>query len=633
MAHHFIVLPTGSAGSQFINHALLNDPDLHRDLDQIFDLELVQPDDPRVSKATVEASLSTRTTPLTFRAVVSRNGIDFEEPRKLSSPLDSMARAQAFLPQARVAVMDAVGTSLGAERKPTDQIWLVNPAALIHRASGPNEDSELTSRIVAELGNGRPLNVDPDFADLLFDGRRIADVSERTSLLIEVSVPTDDPSGAGTITATHVDTGIMRNTTLRAFPSRAELVLSAIQRLVEELRDAVVAHSQADSSQKNDGEVLDTPSSPESAHITDRSDIAHTPQEAGQERSRPERSGETGAVGAAIDAAERVQIAQMLENQSGGQLHTFFGAHGYGQTYDGLSKGWGKAKRIATVLDAADRNGERDQLLVAARSHFSTPELHSSDSVAIADRSNEAVSSRPLRETLSLEPNREPSNQQNAMFQARIETLLGVANRFIDDGYFDENPNLRDLVERDRNFLRAEAFETDEPFALGDAVGAIVARLERNLLSVADVPDTVSPLLDDLVEATSADSPDKLPDILDRLIDTARLDDSEWLASQNEFDAFAAEIHDIAQYGARRWLMKVSDWWHTGEAETMRHHTGWGATVGAPGGAAIGLLVAAVTAATLGAAATVGGIVGAVVGLSLAWFFGRYRNSDESSED
>ncbi|WP_040491053.1 hypothetical protein [Ilumatobacter nonamiensis] len=518
MAHHFILLPKGSLGSRFIDHALLNDPDLQQDLDQIFDLELVHPDDPRLTSETVEASLITQTDPMIFKAVVARDGRLFEAPRKLSRPLDSPAGAQAFLPQARVAVMDAVAASRGAERQPTNQTWLSNPAALIHRSSGPNEDYELTSRIVAELGNGRPLNVDPGFADPLYDGRRLADVSGPTSIVIEVSVPADAPGGAGTITATHVDTGVQRTTTLKAFPARAEVVLPAIQRLVEKLRNDVIAHSPADSSQRNIGDA-------------------------------------------------------------------------------------------------------------------SNPEFESRDSVAAGDSFDVVVDSPPLRETLSLEPNPEPSHEQNATFQARIEILLGVANQFIDDGSFDDDPYIRDLVERDRNYMRAEAFETDEPFALGDAVGAIVARLERNLLSVARVPDTLGPLLDDLVEATSADSPDTLPDILDHLIDTARLDDPEWLASQNDFDAFASEIHELARYGARRWLMKAGDWWQTAEAEQLRHGTGWGVTVGGPAGSAIGLVVAAVSAATLGAAMAVGGVVGAVVGLSLAWFFGRYRNSDESSAD
>lgn len=552
MAHRLILLLESSGGSRFIDQALLNDPDLKRDLDQIFDLELVLGDDPRAGNEAVEASLSTQATLLVFKAVVSRDGRSFEEPRKLSRPLDSMARAQAFLPQARLAVIDAVGASLGAERKPTKQVWLSNPAALIHRASGPKEDYELTSKIVAELGNGAALNVDPGFAHQLFDGRRIADLSGPTSVVVELSIPADGRSEDGAITATHVDTGIRRYITLRRFPASAERVLSDIQRLVEGLRDDVAAKSQAGSSQSDDADAVDTPSSDESARITERSDTAYSSQEAGRERSISEGSGQASDVDAAID---------------------------------------------------------------------------------VASSAHDVLGAPPLREMLSLGLNPEPSHQQNATFQARIETLLGVANRFIDDGHLDHDPYLRDLVERDRNFLRAEAFETDEPFALGDAVGAIVARLERNLLSVAKVPDTVSPLLDDLIDATSADSPDRLPDILDGLIGTARLDDPEWLASQDGFDAYASDIHDIAEHGARRWLMNVSGWWRTEAAEEMRHDTGWGATVGAPVGAAIGLVVSAVTAASLGIAATVGGIVGAIVGLSLAWFFGRYRNFDESSED
>ena len=166
------------------------------------------------------------------------------------------------------------------------------------------------------------------------------------------------------------------------------------------------------------------------------------------------------------------------------------------------------------------------------------------------------------------------------------------AGRLIDDRAFDHDPERLALVERDLNFLRAEAFETGEPFRLGESLAAIIARLERNLMAVTDVPDTVAPIVDRLVDATDHDDPVVVTDVLDELISAANLDDPEWLADQAAFNIYSEAIDEITERGARRWLVDVAQWWSTDHAHRQRSDIANTAQFGGVLGGAVGLIVA-----------------------------------------
>jgi hypothetical protein len=244
----------------------------------------------------------------------------------------------------------------------------------------------------------------------------------------------------------------------------------------------------------------------------------------------------------------------------------------------------------------------------------------------------DALGAAPLREVLHLETNPSPNHDHTASLIERLEILLMLAERLIDAGAFDHDPERLGIVDRDRSFLRAEAFETGEPFLLGSAMAAIIERFERNLMAVAAVPESVAPVLDHIVTVAGRDEPDDVPDLLDQIIDVARLDDPEWLASQDAFHAYSDAIQRIAKLGARRWMLDIAMWWPTEHAHQRRSDVAATAQTGSALGAAIGLIVAAFTTATLTTAVSVLGVVGAILGVAVSWLFGRWRPSKRTED-
>jgi hypothetical protein len=237
----------------------------------------------------------------------------------------------------------------------------------------------------------------------------------------------------------------------------------------------------------------------------------------------------------------------------------------------------------------------------------------------------ESTRSADLHELLHLEVDPAPGLGRTLPFTERLEILLAQAGALLEDGALDFDPQLLRLVERDRDFLRAEAYETESPFGLGESLGAIVARLEGNLLLVAQVPEQALGVLERVIDATARDAADLVPDVVDAVLAAARLDDPEWLAAQEFFDAYQSEIEAIREIGPQRWLLAAARWWTTDEAAAYRGEAAIGGTIGAALGPAIGLIVAAFSSATMGTVVAVGAPVGgAVLGASLSWFFGRY---------
>ena len=144
-------------------------------------------------------------------------------------------------------------------------------------------------------------------------------------------------------------------------------------------------------------------------------------------------------------------------------------------------------------------------------------------------------------------------------------------------------------------------------------------------MAVTDVPDTVAPIVDRLVDATDHDDPVVVTDVLDELISAANLDDPEWLADQAAFNIYSEAIDEITERGARRWLVDVAQWWSTDHAHRQRSDIANTAQFGGVLGGAVGLIVAAFTASAYTTTSAAAGLIGAIVGVAISWMLGRWR--------
>jgi hypothetical protein len=237
--------------------------------------------------------------------------------------------------------------------------------------------------------------------------------------------------------------------------------------------------------------------------------------------------------------------------------------------------------------------------------------------VGMTDTISVELTSAPelrLAERVQLEPKSFPEPADVAELSARLEPLLTIAFRLLHDGVFDDDPVLRDRVERDAQYLNDESFGTDHDGEwLGPLLGSMIARLERSVLAKTAVPDRERVLLDALVAATSSLDPTEVVEAVDMLAD--HVSESAWLAVQEQFDSFVASPGEPAREtigSALGWLAGNGD---------SRSALADGAQLESVVGGVISAAVAAVMNPSLQAAAAgTGALLGAIVGIALAWF-------------
>lgn len=228
---------------------------------------------------------------------------------------------------------------------------------------------------------------------------------------------------------------------------------------------------------------------------------------------------------------------------------------------------------------------------------------------------------------VELEVNDHPAQQKVAAFTARLEPVIRDIELALSEGRFDTNREKRRQVERDISYLRAEVYETGPEDFLGEALGAIVARLGRELASVTDIPSKAAPVIDALLRVMSSDQPDQIPEVIQAVLDNSSIDDPEWLAAQDQTNIVA----EIREEGPTRWFARVLGWIdsdHFGSDVGVIRNSGAVALIL---GSAIGFVVSAFmnSVAAAGAAASIGGLVG----VGLGWIAVRYRNRSQASCD
>ncbi len=146
-----------------------------------------------------------------------------------------------------------------------------------------------------------------------------------------------------------------------------------------------------------------------------------------------------------MDAQQRLAIMDRLEEQSGGKLRKFFTAHGYGQVYDAPAvKNSSKADKIGAVFTAAERDGQDEKLLVAARDYFGAA-APADPPVSPADTWDGAgVPPKPLNQVRdALEDlHSDVITSGTAMTEHQANTTVDQFNELLDDlaAYRDEVP-------------------------------------------------------------------------------------------------------------------------------------------------------------------------------------------------
>jgi uncharacterized protein (TIGR02391 family) len=72
-----------------------------------------------------------------------------------------------------------------------------------------------------------------------------------------------------------------------------------------------------------------------------------------------------------VKPAEKTRVIEALSSRSGGEIKSFFAAHGLASAYDSTQNdGYGRAKKTADALAAAERMGTLDDVLGAASAKF-----------------------------------------------------------------------------------------------------------------------------------------------------------------------------------------------------------------------------------------------------------------------
>jgi len=239
--------------------------------------------------------------------------------------------------------------------------------------------------------------------------------------------------------------------------------------------------------------------------------------------------------------------------------------------------------------------------------------------------------------------NEQPTRKLIDDFMSRLEPIVYEAERGIHDGWFDHDDNLRRRMERDARYVRDEAIDADAKEQwLGSAIGNIVARIERAiLLYKPDMTDEARDLAAPFVDALTIDQGTGINAVIDTIVANARLDDSDWLAKQVDFDRYADEIEEIRATGAKAWLIKYLGWHQSDQGKDFREDVRgtvpiYAAVAGAVGGtfgAGIGLITDATITVGMGAGTPIGISIGTVITVGLSWLATNWKHRPNDSAE
>lgn len=118
-----------------------------------------------------------------------------------------------------------------------------------------------------------------------------------------------------------------------------------------------------------------------------------------------------------------MRVMTDLESRSGGQLSKFFTAHGYGKQYDAPRlQNSSKAAKVAAVLQAAEREGQDEELLSAACAHFDIEIL--SPPTALRVPGDQARQVRAWVDVFAAPPILQVANNSDAPIRDLVPTVL-----------------------------------------------------------------------------------------------------------------------------------------------------------------------------------------------------------------
>lgn len=196
-----------------------------------------------------------------------------------------------------------------------------------------------------------------------------------------------------------------------------------------------------------------------------------------------------------VDATRRQAIIDVLGNQSGGELHGFFTAHRLANAYENSSnRGYGRQKKVADALAAADHRGDLDDVLLAAGTRFG---LTTTGGAAVRPPSKVRHDLEDLAEELLAWEER-PEESVVRDWIARFNRILPDVEAHVGDtapdpvdlplGVIDDNERLLPAGRRRLSGATRRALE-----ALGSATGIgvtplndAVKRLHPHVRSVAE---------------------------------------------------------------------------------------------------------------------------------------------------
>jgi hypothetical protein len=224
---------------------------------------------------------------------------------------------------------------------------------------------------------------------------------------------------------------------------------------------------------------------------------------------------------------------------------------------------------------------------------------------------------------LHLESVDRPSSDALSDLARYAEPLIKRIDNSLNEGAWADVQYVEDQVRRDLGYVRGELFETEPADWVGPVVGAVVARLERNLLAVTSgLSDANRSLALELIDAVGSDELSKVTAAVDQLIENIN-----WLAAENDFSQFYGD-DSLGRIDPGRFVAASLHWGFDTPKDAVSA-AGSFSTVGGAAGTGIGFIVGALTKySVLGSMTAMGPaglVLGAIVGVSLAYLAARWR--------